>query len=76
MFESIKSLFKKVVRVNGKLEKKMTSWAPVMIYPEGTTRVVEKLTIHGYIEITERAIVKPVGDLHGRTFINEWEELT
>ena len=73
MFESIKNLFKKVVKVNGKLERKVTSWAPVMIYPEGTTRVVEKLTIHGYIEIIEKATIKPIGEINGRTFINEWE---
>lgn len=72
MFESIKKLFKKVIKVNGKLEKKSTSWAPVMIYPEGTTRIVEKLTIHGYIEITERATIKPIGEINDRTFINEW----
>ena len=71
MFESIKRLFKKVIKVNGELEKKHTSWAPIMIYPEGTTRLVEKLTLNGYIQILEKASIRPIGEIMDRTFVND-----
>jgi hypothetical protein len=69
-------LFTRLVEIEDvKLETYYNSWGTVKLYPEGTKRYVKKLTIFGWKEILQEAIIENDVNSDSVIYYNKWKKV-